>query len=70
MTELRLSREPLQKNPSCAYCGKVFNQRGINLQLILDHRIIDFPICQPCSDRIATFEATLDTEQGYVRIKR
>lgn len=70
MMELRLSREPLQKNPSCAYCGNVFNQKGINLQLVLPDKTIDFPICQACSEMVTTFEASLDLDQGYARIKR
>ena len=30
MMELKLSKEPLIKNPSCAYCGKVFNSKGVS----------------------------------------
>ncbi len=70
MMELKLSREPLQKNPSCAYCGNVFNKKGINLELILENKVIDFPICPACFEMVTTFEASLDLDQGYARIKR
>ena len=70
MMDLRLSRMPLQKNPSCAYCGKVFNEKGVSLQLKIDQKVIDFPICQPCFDLLPIFEATVNVEQGYARVKR
>ena len=70
MMELKLSRKPLQKNPSCVYCGKVFNQNGVSLQLQVDHKVIDFPLCQQCFEMVPHLEATVNLEQGYVRIKR
>ena len=31
MMEFTLSKKPLQNNPSCAYCGNVFKDKGISL---------------------------------------
>jgi len=70
MLELKLSKKPLGKNPSCAYCGRVFNDKGLDLQLEIDHKVIDFPICQPCFETVPRFEAWVNLEQGFARIKR
>ena len=70
MMEFTLSRKPFQNNPSCAYCGKVFNEKGISLQIRMDHRVIDFPICQSCFDIIPSFQAIVNTETGFARAKR
>ncbi len=70
MMEFTLSRKPLAKNLSCAYCGKVFNEKGVTLQLIVDHKTIHFPICQPCFEMVPQFEAAVDLETGYARVKR
>ena len=70
MMELRLSRNPLLQNPSCAYCGKVFNKNGVSLQLEVDHQVIDFPICQPCFEAVPSFEATVNLENEFARIHR
>jgi hypothetical protein len=70
MMELKLSQKPLMKNPSCASCGKVFREKGVNLQIEVDHKSIHFPICQPCFDLIPLFEATVNLEQGFARVKR
>ncbi len=70
MMEFTLSKRPLLKNPSCAYCGKVFNQYGVSLQIRVDHKIIDFPLCQHCFEIVPLFEATVNPEQGYARVKR
>jgi len=68
--ELKLSREPLITNPNCAYCGKVFNKKGLNLQLQIDHKAIHFPICQSCFEMVPLFEATVNLESGVARINR
>ncbi|MDH4264226.1 MAG: hypothetical protein ABH969_10300 [Pseudomonadota bacterium] len=70
MMELKLSKEPLLKNPSCAYCGKVFNEKGVSLQLEVDHKVIHFPICEPCFKMVSSFEATVNLEDGFARINR
>ncbi len=70
MMEFTLSRTPLAKNPSCAYCGRVFNEKGITLQLVVDHKVIPFPICQPCFEMVPQFEADVDAETGFARVKR
>jgi hypothetical protein len=70
MMELKLSKKPLQKNPSCAYCGKVFNEKGLSLQLEMDHKVIHFPICQPCFEMVPLLEATVNLEQGFARLNR
>jgi len=70
MMDLKLSRKPLLQNPSCAYCGKIFNKNGVSLQLAVDHKVIDFPICQPCFEMVPLFEATVNLEQGFARVKR
>jgi hypothetical protein len=70
MMEFKLSKEPLLKNPSCAYCGKVFNKKGVSLQLGVDHKVINFPICQPCFEAVPLFEATVNLEDEFARIKR
>lgn len=70
MMRLKLSREPLQNNPNCAYCGKVFNKQGVSLQLQVDRRIINFPICQTCFDLVPVFEATVNIENSYARVIR
>ena len=70
MMEFTLSKNPLHHNPSCAYCGKVFNDKGLNLQIQVDHQVIDFPICQLCFDMVPRFQADVDLETGYARVKR
>jgi len=70
MMEFTLSKKPIQSNPNCAYCGKVFNDKGLSLQIQVDHRVIDFPICQPCFEMVPRFEATVNLETGYARVKR
>jgi hypothetical protein len=68
--ELTVSKNPLKNNSNCAYCGKVFSKNGFSLQLEVDHKMIDLPICPSCFDRIPRFEATVNLEQGYARLKR
>jgi hypothetical protein len=68
--ELKLSKRPLLQNPSCAYCGKVFNKEGVNLQVEVDHKVINFPICQPCFEIVPLFEANVNLELGFARVKR
>ncbi len=68
--EFRLSRQPLMKNPNCASCGRVFNEKGVTLEIDIDEKRIQFPICQSCFDLIPLFEANVDLEQGYARMKR
>ncbi len=68
--ELTVSRNPLKNNPSCAHCGKVFNKNGFTLQMEVDHKLIDLPICPSCFDLLPRFEATVNLEQGYARFKR
>jgi hypothetical protein len=70
MVEFTLSKKPLQNNPSCAYCGKVFNEKGLTLQLRLDQKSIDFPLCQPCFDLIPDLQAAVNLETASARIKR
>ena len=68
--EFALSRKPLLKNPSCAYCGKVFNEKGLSLQMKVDQKVVHFPICQSCFELVPLFEATVNLEQGFARVKR
>ncbi len=68
--EFTLSKKPLQENPSCASCGRVFQEKGLTLRLEYDHRVIDFPLCQPCFDLIPLFQAVVNLENGYARMKR
>jgi hypothetical protein len=70
MMELKLSKNPLGQNPSCAYCGNVFNKDGITLQLEADHKVVTFPICQRCFEMVPLFEATVDLGGGFARVKR
>ena len=70
MMEFTLSKKPLQNNPSCAYCGKVFNERGLTLQLRMDRSSVEFPLCQPCFDSLPALQATVNPETGAARIKR
>lgn len=70
MMELTLSKNPLLKNPSCASCGRVFNERGVNLKLQVDDKTVNFSICQSCFDTIPLFEASVNLEQGFARVKR
>jgi len=70
MMELKLSKNPLLQNPSCAYCGNVFSKNGITLQLETDHKVVNFPICQRCFEMVPLFEATVNLEQGFARVKR
>lgn len=68
--DLKLSHDPLMRNPSCAYCGKVFDGKGVHLQLEVDHKPIHFPICQTCFDSVPLIEGTINLEQGLARVKR
>lgn len=70
MMDFTLSKKPLQNNPSCAYCGRVFNDKGLHLQIQVDHRVIAFPICQPCFDTVPLFQADVNLETGFARVKR
>jgi len=70
MMELKLSRKPLVQNPSCAYCGNVFSKNGLTLQLEADHKMVNFPICQRCFEMVPLFEATVDLQGGFARVKR
>jgi len=70
MMELTLSKRPLQKNPNCAYCGRVFNDKGLSLQIRVDQKLIDFPICQPCFDMVPLFQAAVNLETGHARLER
>ena len=70
MIEFALSKKPLQDNPSCAHCGKVFNEKGLTLQLRMDSRSVDFPLCQRCFDWLPALQATVNLETGTARIKR
>ena len=70
MMEFTLSKKPLQKNPNCAYCGRVFNDKGLSLQIQVDQKVIDFPICQPCFDMIPLFQAAVNLETGHARVER
>jgi hypothetical protein len=70
MMELKLSKKSLLKNPNCAYCGKVFNEKGLSLRLQADHKVVDFPLCQPCFEKIPLIEATVNLEQCVARVKR
>jgi hypothetical protein len=70
MMELKLSKKPLLQNPSCAYCGNVFNKSGLTLQMEVDHKVINFPLCQRCFEMVPLFEATVDLEGGFARLKR
>jgi hypothetical protein len=70
MMELKLSKKPLEQNSSCAYCGNVFNKDGLTWQLETDHKVIHFPICPRCFAMIPLFEATVNLEEGFARIKR
>jgi hypothetical protein len=68
--EFTLSKKPFRDNPSCAYCGKVFNEKGLSLQIQVDHKVVDFPLCQPCFDQLPRLQATVNLEIGSARIKR
>jgi hypothetical protein len=68
--DFKLSKNPLLKNPNCASCGKVFNEKGLSLQIQIDHKSIHFPICQSCFDLMPLFEADINLEQGHARMKR
>ncbi len=70
MMEFTLSKKPLHNNSSCASCGKVFNEKGLTLQLAIDHKVIDFPLCQPCFDLLPMVKATVNLETGFARIQR
>jgi hypothetical protein len=70
MMEFTLSKKPLQNNPSCAYCGKVFNEKGLSLQIQVDHKAVDFSLCQACFDQLPRLQATVNLENGSARIKR
>ncbi|HSR11708.1 MAG TPA: hypothetical protein VLS90_09710 [Thermodesulfobacteriota bacterium] len=68
--EFTLSRNPLHPNTSCAHCGRVFQEKGVSLQIREDRKVVDFPICQPCFEAVARFEAVLNMEEGYARVRR
>lgn len=70
MLEFTLSKKPLQNNPSCAYCGRVFNEKGLSLQIQVDRKIVDFSLCQPCFDQLPRLQATVNLENRSARIKR
>jgi hypothetical protein len=70
MMEFILSKKPLQNNPNCSYCGRVFNDKGLSLQIHLDQKVILFPICQPCFEMIPLFQAEVNLETGYARVRR
>jgi hypothetical protein len=70
MMELKISKTPLTRNPNCASCGRVFNEKGLTLELEFDHQKIRFPLCQSCFDAVPLFEAEVRPEQGTVRLKR
>jgi hypothetical protein len=70
MLEFTLSKKPLQKNPNCSYCGRIFNDKGLTLQIQSGQNVIHFPICQPCFQMIPLFQATVNLETGYARVKR
>jgi len=70
MMELKISKTPLARNPNCASCGRVFNEKGLNLALEFDHREIHLPICPSCFEAIPFFEAEVYPEQGIIRLKR
>ncbi len=70
MMECMLSKEPLLKNPSCAYCGKVFNKKGVSLRLAVDRKVIHLPICQSCFETVPLFQATVNLENEFARINR
>lgn len=70
MMEFTLSKKPLQNNPSCAYCGRVFNEKGLSLQIQVDRKVVDFPLCQPCFDLLPRLRATVNPETGVARINR
>jgi len=68
--EFTLSRIPLQDNPSCAYCGRIFNEEGLTLRLELDDKRIDFPLCQRCFDLVPRVDAVVNLEARAARLKR
>ncbi len=70
MMEFTVSKNPIRNNANCAYCGRVFNEGGLSLQIRMDHREIDFPLCQRCFDMVPIFEAAVNPETGYARLKR
>jgi len=70
MMELKVSKEPLLKNPNCTYCGNVFNKNGLSLRLEGNRKVVDLPLCPRCLEKIPLFEATVDLEQCFARIKR
>jgi hypothetical protein len=70
MMEVTLSKKPLQNNPSCAYCGKVFNEKGLSLQFQVNRKVVDFPLCQCCFDQMPRLQATVNLENGSARVKR
>ncbi|MCX5906833.1 MAG: hypothetical protein NTY64_06520 [Deltaproteobacteria bacterium] len=70
MMELKISKQPRMKNPSCAYCGRTFREKGLNLELVEGERSIHLPLCPSCFDLLPEFEATVDLEHGYMRLKR
>ncbi len=68
--DLKLSRDPLMKNPSCLYCGKVFNAPGVHLQLAVGLKTIPVSLCQPCFNSVPLLETTVSLEHGLVFLKR
>jgi hypothetical protein len=48
----------------------VFNEKGLSLQIQVDHKVVDFPLCQPCFDQLPRLQATVNLENGSARVKR
>jgi len=70
MMVFTLSKKPLRKNANCAYCGRIFNDKGLSLQIRVDQKVIDLPICQACFDMVPQFQASINLETGYARLER
>jgi hypothetical protein len=48
----------------------VFNEKGLSLQIQVDHKVVDFPLCQRCFDQMPRLQATVNLENGSARVKR
>lgn len=70
MMDLKISRNPLMKNPSCAYCGRTFREKGLHMEMRAGERSVQLPICPSCFELFPEFEATADLEMGIIRLKR
>ncbi len=70
MMDLKISKNPLMKNPSCAYCGRTFREKGFHLEMEAGERSVHLPICPSCFELLPEFEATVDLANGYIRLKR